>query len=55
MKICGWRDLKTAERYIRLAGVDERGATEGLGFIPTDQGIMENVVEMYNFKARETT
>ncbi len=52
MKICGWRDLKTAERYIRLAGVDERGATEGLGFIPTDQGIMENVVEMYDFKAK---
>lgn len=52
MKICGWRELKTAERYIRLAGVDERGATEGLGFIPTDQGVMENVVEMYGFKGK---
>ncbi len=52
MKICGWRELKTAERYIRLAGVDERGATEGLGFIPTDQGVMENVVKMYDFKGR---
>ncbi len=52
MKICGWRELKTAERYIRLAGIDERGATEGLGFIPNEQGIMEKVVNMYDFKAR---
>lgn len=50
MKICGWRDLKTAERYIRLAGVDERGATEGLDFIPNDQGIMEKVVSLYDYR-----
>jgi len=24
MKVCGWQDLKTMARYIRLAGVDER-------------------------------
>ena len=51
MKICGWRELKTAERYIRLAGINERGATEGLEFIPTEQGIMEKVVNMYDFRA----
>ena len=28
MKICGWRDLKTMEFYIRVAGVDERGGTD---------------------------
>ena len=50
MKICGWKDLKTAERYIRLAGVDERGATEGLGFVPNDQGIMEKVVSLYGWR-----
>lgn len=50
MKICGWKDLKTMERYIRLAGIDERGATEGLSFLPTDQGIMENVVRMFEYK-----
>jgi len=50
MKICGWKDLKTMERYIRLAGVDERGATEGLDFVPTQQGIMENVVRMFEFR-----
>ncbi len=50
MKICGWKDLKTAERYIRLAGVGERGATEGLDFIPNDQGIMEKVVSLYHYR-----
>jgi hypothetical protein len=25
MKICGWKDLKTMQRYIRLAGIDEAG------------------------------
>ena len=32
MKICGWKDWKTMMRYIRLAGVDESGATEDLDF-----------------------
>jgi len=38
MKICGWKDLKTMAYYLRLAGVDERGATDVLSFIPRDQG-----------------
>lgn len=33
MKICGWKDLETMERYIRLAGIDEMGATESLEFL----------------------
>lgn len=28
MKICGWMDLKTMARYIRLAGIEELGTTE---------------------------
>lgn len=32
-KICGWTDEKVMTRYIRLAGIDVRGATEGLGFV----------------------
>jgi len=36
MKICGWKDLKTLAIYLRLAGVDEKGATEGLSFLPQD-------------------
>jgi ribulose bisphosphate carboxylase small subunit len=30
MKVCGWKDLKTMQFYIRLAGIDEQGATEPL-------------------------
>lgn len=30
MKICGWRDLDTMGRYIRLAGIDEKGATDSI-------------------------
>lgn len=36
MKICGWKDLKTMQRYIRMAGIDEQGATEALNLFPTD-------------------
>ena len=32
-KICGWTEEKVMNRYIRLAGIDVAGATEGLGFI----------------------
>jgi len=38
------------QRYIRLAGVDEAGATEGLKFIPSEEVAMETVVNMYNYR-----
>lgn len=47
MKIAGWKDMKTMQRYIRLAGVDENGATEKLNFIPTDEAVMERVVALF--------
>lgn len=47
MKICGWRDLKTMQRYIRLAGIDEAGATEVLKFIPSEEAVMEHVVNLF--------
>lgn len=52
MKICGWRDMKTMQRYIRLAGIDESGATEKLKFIPTTtvEGAMEKVVNMFDYR-----
>lgn len=53
MKICGWRDLKTMQRYIRLAGVDEAGATEALRFIPTEEAVMERVVSMYDYRDKK--
>ena len=30
MKVCGWMDLKTMARYVRLAGIDELGVTNNL-------------------------
>ena len=53
MKIAGWKDMKTMQRYIRLAGIDEAGATEGLHFIPTETAVMEKVVNMIDFKTKE--
>ena len=50
MKICGWRDMKTMQRYIRLAGIDEGGATETLRFIPTEEAVMEKVVNLFEHR-----
>jgi integrase len=53
MKICGWRDMKTMQRYIRLAGIDEAGATEVLRFIPTEEAVMEKVVSLFDHRKKE--
>jgi integrase len=37
MKICGWKNLKTMERYIRMAGIDEKGVTDSLEIMPKAQ------------------
>ena len=42
--------MKTMQRYIRLAGIDEGGATEKLKFIPTEEAVMEKVVSLFNHK-----
>ena len=34
MKMCGWKDLDTMEHYVRLAGIETRGATEKLRILP---------------------
>lgn len=34
MKVCGWSNLKTMERYIRMAGIDEKGVTDSLQIMP---------------------
>lgn len=44
MKIGGWKDIKTMQIYLRLAGVDERGAIDGLRFLPSDEAVMGHVV-----------
>ena len=43
MKIAGWKDLKTMQRYIRLAGVEVAGATDKLSVLPAVE-IAANVV-----------
>jgi len=51
MKICGWKDLDTMARYIRLAGLDEKGATDKLNLLstaPVTKGdAVENVVNLF--------
>ncbi|MEN9722593.1 MAG: hypothetical protein RJB38_579 [Pseudomonadota bacterium] len=45
MKVCGWKDLKTMQRYIRLAGIEIEGATDGLKLIQPREAVAE-VVEL---------
>ncbi|GIL17043.1 MAG: hypothetical protein BroJett040_07940 [Oligoflexia bacterium] len=46
MKICGWKDLKTMQRYIRLAGIEVKGATDGLKLLPETE-VMGRVLELF--------
>lgn len=47
MKICGWKDLEVMTRYIRLAGIDESGATDTLKLLtPTEA--MNKVVNLFS-------
>jgi integrase len=45
-KICGWKDLETMQRYVRLAGIEVVGATEGLKLLPEAQ-VMAKVVNLF--------
>lgn len=46
MKISGWKDLKTMQRYIRLAGIEVKGATNGLKLLPEEE-VMGRVFELF--------
>jgi integrase len=50
MKVCGWRDLKTMARYVRLAGIDEKGVTDNLKILPSKDTSSGNVVSMFNHR-----
>lgn len=43
MKIGGWRDLDTMNRYIRLAGIEITGATDGLKVLPDKEVFAKTV------------
>lgn len=45
-KVCGWKDLETMQRYIRLAGIETDGITENLKVLPA-QDIMAKVVNLF--------
>ena len=46
-KICGWKDLKTMQRYIRMAGIEIDGATEILKVLP-DSVVAEKAAEFFS-------
>lgn len=52
MKIAGWKDLKTMQRYIRLAGIEVRGATNGLKLLP-EAAVMGRVVNLFGDPNKE--
>ena len=47
MKICGWKDLETMQRYVRLAGIEVEGATEALKFLAPDE-VATTVIQLYS-------
>ena len=53
MKIGGWKKMATMDIYLRLAGVDVKGATECLKFIPSQISFADNVVDFQNWKQKE--
>jgi integrase len=55
MKICGWKDFKTMQHYIRMAGIDEKGATECLKILSLDEEAAGVVVNLLDFKSRKNS
>lgn len=49
MKICGWKDLETMQRYIRLAGIETQGATDVLRVLPA----VDEAAQVVNLFTRE--
>ena len=50
MKIGGWKKSATMDIYLRLAGVDTKGATDCLQFMPNEISFGGNVVELFGKK-----
>lgn len=47
MEIGGWKKSATMDIYLRLAGVDTKGATDSLNFVPEDISFGDNVVSIF--------
>lgn len=50
MKIGGWKKSSTMDIYLRLAGVDTKGATDCLKFMPNEISFGGNVVNLFGSK-----
>ncbi len=50
MKIGGWKKSSTMDIYLRLAGVDTKGATDCLQFVPDEINFGDNVVNLFEAK-----
>jgi hypothetical protein len=48
MKIGGGKNTSTVDIYLRLSGVDKKGATECLGFTPDSCNFGDNVISIFN-------
>jgi integrase len=50
MRVCGWRELKTMQCYVRLSGIEIDGATDKLQFISTREAVGK-VIELFGKKS----
>lgn len=48
MKIGGWKKSATMDIYLRLAGVETKGATDCLEFVPNEIDFSGNVVSIFS-------
>lgn len=51
-KICGWKDLETMQRYVRLAGIETEGVTEVLKILPNMQ-VIEKAEALFSSTCNE--
>lgn len=49
MAVCGWKELKTMQCYVRLSGIEIDGATDKLQFISTREAVGK-VIELFGNK-----
>ncbi len=47
MKVCGWQDLKTMARYLRLSGVEEKGVTDRLRLLSLESDGAANILNFH--------
>jgi integrase len=51
-KICGWKDLETMQRYVRIAGIETDGVTECLRVLPEHE-IFKQVAAVFPGKSAQ--